>query len=181
MTFSDVPDSFWAYSYISYLYCRNVVSGYDDGTFKPNALPARSLFTKWITLGFGWNLYNPYFASFSDVAPGSEFYEYVETAHLREIIDGYPDGTFRPDSPVTRAQAAKMLVLAKGWDLVNPPNPSFPDVPANQWAFGYIETAVSHGVVGGYGDGTFRPNALLTRAQLSKMLALVMQQATPHP
>jgi len=179
MRFSDLPDNYWAYSYISYLYCRNVVAGFDDGTFRPNSFPLRGLFTKWITLGMGWQLYNPYFPSFTDVAPGSDFYEYVETAHLRGIINGYPNGTFRPNNPVTRAQAAKMLALAEGWQIVNPPNPTFPDVTPDNWAYGYVETAVSHGIVGGYGDGTFSPNAIVTRAQLSKMLALTMQQARP--
>jgi hypothetical protein len=74
-----------------------------------------------------------------------------------------------------------MLALAKGWQIVNPGNPTFSDVPSTHWAYGYIETAVSHGIVGGYPDGTFRPDALLTRAQLSKILALTMQQARPNP
>jgi murein DD-endopeptidase MepM/ murein hydrolase activator NlpD len=181
MSFSDLPDTHWAYTYISYLYCRSVVAGFPDGTFRPDDYPSRGLFTKWITLGLGWNLYNPYFPTFTDVASGSDFYQYVETAHLRGIINGYTDGTFRPDNPVTRAQAAKMLSLAKGWQIANPPNPTFSDVPSSHWAYAYIETAVSRGIVGGYADGTYRPDALLTRAQLAKILALTMQQAKPNP
>jgi hypothetical protein len=181
MRFSDLPDNHWAYSYISYLYCRSVVAGFPDGTFRPDGYPNRGLFSKWISLGLGWNLYNPYFPTFTDVAPGSEFYQYVETAHLRGIINGYANGTFRPDNPVTRGQAVKMLVLAKGWQIVTPPSPTFPDVPSTHWAYGYVETAIRQGIVGGYGDGTFRPDTLLTRAQLAKIVALAMQQARPSP
>lgn len=176
MSFSDLPASNWAYPYVGYLYCRDIVSGYSDGTFRPNENTSRAEFTKWISLGMGWNLYNPYFASFSDMPAGNSYYMYIETAKLRGIIDGYSDGTFRPASIINRAQAAKMLVMAKGWTVVNPPNPTFPDVPSNSWAYGYVETATLHGIIGGFDDGTFRPNDPLTRSLLSKMLALAMQQ-----
>lgn len=176
MDFSDLPSSNWAYSYVGYLYCNGVVSGYSDGTFRPDENTSRAEFTKWISLGLGWNLYDPYFPSFTDMPANNAYYKYIETAKLRSIIDGYSDGTFRPTAIINRAQAAKMLVIAKGWTLVNPPNPTFPDMPSDNWAYGYVETAVSHGIIGGYDDGTFRPSDPLTRALLSKMLALAMQQ-----
>lgn len=179
MRFSDLPDTHWAYPYVSYLYCRNVATGYSDGTFRPDAYNTRAQFTKMLTLGLGWNLYNPYFPTYSDVPPSNEFYQYIETTHLREVIGGYNDGTFRPNNPVTRAQACKMLVLAKGWQVVYPGSPTFPDVTSNHWGYGYIETALRHGIVGGFGDGTFKPDALVNRAQLAKMIALTMQQARP--
>jgi S-layer family protein len=115
------------------------------------------------------------------VQPGSTFYQYVETAKLRGIIDGYADGTFRPENPVTRGQTTKMLVMARGWGLQYPQSATFPDVPPTHWAFPYVETAVRKGIAGGYADGTFRPNALITRAQLSKMLSLTMQAPRPTP
>jgi murein DD-endopeptidase MepM/ murein hydrolase activator NlpD len=181
MQFSDLPTSHWAYDYIGYLYCRNVVSGFGDGTFRPDAETSRAEFTKWISLAFGWNLYNPYFPSFSDVPRTHPYYQYIETAKLRGIIVGYGDGTFRPTNTVTRAQATKMIVLSKGWPIVNPQSPTFPDVLGDNWSYGYVETALRRGIVGGFGDGTFRPNFPLTRAHLSKMLALSLQQARSGP
>ncbi len=181
MQFSDLPPGHWAYDYVNYLYCRNIVTGFSDGTFRPNTETSRAEFTKWISLGFGWNLYNPYFPSFTDVPPTHPYYEYIETAKLRGIIVGYGDGTFGPDNVVLRAQAAKMLVLAKGWPIVTPSDPDFSDVPVDTWSYGYVETALERGIIGGYGDGTFGPSNSLTRAQLSKMLALTMQQARPAP
>lgn len=176
MEFPDLPRSHWAYDYIGYLYCRNVVSGFGDGTFRPDAETTRAEFTKWITLAMGWSLYNPYFPSFTDVPTTSPYYQYIETAKLRGIIQGYGDGRFGPGNTVSRAQATKMLVLAKGWTIVNPSNPTFPDVLGDTWSYGYVETALQHGIIGGFGDGTFRPGYSLTRAQLSKMLALSLQQ-----
>lgn len=174
MSFTDVQDTYWGYPYITYLYCRNAISGFSDGTFRPTAGTSRGQFTKMLVLGFGWNLYNPYFASFSDVPIGSPFYQYVETAHLRDIISGYSDGAFRPNSLISRAQTAKMIVLAKGWSPSPPGNSRFSDVPATHWAYGYIDAAYNRGIINGYPDGTFHPDVEVNRAQLSKMLSLAV-------
>lgn len=179
MSFSDLTNSHWAYDYIGYLYCRNVVSGFPDGTFRPDSETSRAEFTKWLALANGWNLYNPYYPSFSDVPTTHPYYQYIESAKLRGIIVGYGNGTFGPNNTVTRAQATKMLVLSRGWPIVNPSSPTFPDVLGDSWAYGYVETAFRKAIIGGFGDGTFRPNYPLTRAHLSKMLALTLQQPRP--
>ncbi len=175
MSFSDVPGSYWAYSYIDSLYCRSVIGGYGDGTFRPANNTTRGQFTKMLALSFGWNLYDPAFPTFSDVPPGSIYYRYIETAYLREIISGYQDGTFRPNEPISRAQTAKMIVSAEGWQPIYPAFPPFSDVPAEHWACGYIQAAYNNGIVTGYSDGTFHPAAQVSRAQLSKMLTLAPQ------
>ena len=176
MRFSDVEDTFWAYQYISYLYCRGIIGGYDDGTFRPANPLTRGQFSKMVVIGHSWNLYNPYFPSFSDVPTTDTFYQYIETAHLRDVVGGYPDGAFRPGNSVTRAQATKMLVVAHGWALLNPATPSFPDVPRSHWSYQYVETAYSRGIVGPRYDGLFGPDEVIVRAELCKMLALTMQQ-----
>jgi hypothetical protein len=175
MRFSDLPDTHWAYQHIAYIYCRGVISGYADGTFRPDAGSTRGQFAKMLVLAMGWSPYVPQYPSFSDVPPDNPFYQYVETAYAWGVITGYADGTFRPMANITRAQTAKMVVLAKQWPPLNPPQPTFWDVPSDHWAYSYVETASSRGIVGGYADGSFRPGNLLTRAQLSKMLALCMQ------
>jgi hypothetical protein len=179
MRFYDLPDTHWAYTYVSFLYCRGAISGYPDQTFRPGEGSTRGQFAKMLVLGLGWQPYNPINPSFSDVQPGSTFYTFVEAAYLRGAVQGYPDGTFRPNAPVTRAQAAKMLVTGKGWSLYSPPSPAFTDVPLGHWAYPYVHTAHSHNVVTGYPDGTFRPDTSVTRAQLAKMVALTAQSARP--
>jgi amidase len=179
MRFGDLPDIHWAYSYVSYLFCNGIISGYADGTFRPNEGSTRGQFAKMLVLGLRWVPYDPVQPTFSDVRPGSPFYTYVEAAFLHGAISGYGDGKFRPNNPVTRAQAAKMLVLGKGWPLLSPETPSFSDVPTSHWAYDYVETAAAHSVVSGYEDGSFRPNLPVSRAQLSKMVALTVQAAGP--
>jgi N-acetyl-anhydromuramyl-L-alanine amidase AmpD len=180
MRFHDLPDTHWCYPHVTYLYCGGVIGGYEDGTFRPHLDSTRGQFVKMLVTGMGWNLYNPYFPTFSDVAPGSPFYVYVETAVLRGLISGYPDGTFRPNNPLTRAQAAKVLTSAREWSPINPPSPSFLDVGPSEWSYGYVEAAFARGIIGGYEDRTFRPNAHVTRSQLAKMLALTLQAAAPE-
>ena len=175
MRFTDLPNTHWAYDFVSYLYCRGVVGGYPDGTFRPGEGSTRGQFAKMLVLSMDWNLYNPVNPTFSDVPPGSTFYTYVDTAALRQVIGGYPDGTFKVNNPLTRGQASKMLVLARSWSLYTPTNPSFSDVPRSHWAFGYVETALIHGIVSGYPDGLFRPDGPVNRGQLSKMVALTAQ------
>ncbi|HMA32892.1 MAG TPA: S-layer homology domain-containing protein [Chloroflexia bacterium] len=109
-------------------------------------------------------------ARFSDVCPTYWAYTYIEFLAARGIVSGYGDNTFRPDSTATRAQLAKMIVVARGWPVTTPATPSFADVPASNPFYGYVETARAHGVISGYADGTFRPNNTVTRAQISKMV-----------
>ena len=77
---------------------------------------------------------------------------------------------FGPDRYTSRAQLTKLIVLSHGWAPVTPATPSFSDVPRTFWAYSYIETALAHGVISGYDDGTFLPLSNITRAQLAKMI-----------
>jgi hypothetical protein len=127
---------------------------------------------KIVVLSQGWSLVNPLVPSFSDVPRGSTFYEYIETARARGIIEGYPDGTFRPGANVSRGQVCKIVALARGWKLINPFVATFSDVPRGSTFYEYIETAVQKGVVNGYGNGTFGPGNPAARGQIAKIVYL---------
>jgi hypothetical protein len=113
---------------------------------------------------------------FSDVPPSNPFFTYIQGLACRSIVSGYADGTFRPGNNTTRAQLAKIVVLAEGWSSYTPPTPTFRDVPATEPFYGYIETAYSHGIISGYACGTgcleYRPGNLVTRGQLCKIVVL---------
>ena len=175
MRFLDLPDDYWAYAFVADLFCRGVVSGYDDGTFRPAYGSTRGQFAKMLVLGMGWTPYNPLYPDFTDVPADSTFYGYIEAAYEHGAVSGYEDGTFRPNNPVTRAQVAKMLVIGAGWTVLSPPTPTFTDVPFTYWAFAYVETAFAHGIVVGLPDGQFHPDQPVTRAQLAKMVDLASQ------
>ncbi len=116
---------------------------------------------------------------YSDVSPGDTFYTYVECLSARRAVNGLSgwvddanNNQFRPGDPVTRAQAVKAIVRAMGWSLAFPTTPTFTDVPRTSPFYRYIETAVSHGIISGYADHTFRPDANLTRGQMCKVIVL---------
>ncbi|HET9493259.1 MAG TPA: S-layer homology domain-containing protein [Chloroflexia bacterium] len=170
VTFSDVPASHWAGGFISRLACDGIVSGYADGTFRPQNPTTRAQLTKMLALVEGWELASPTVATFADVPPSHIFFRYVETAVRKEVVSGYADGYFRPDAYVTRAQVAKMLVQARGWTFDSESTVTLCDVPRPHWAWRPIQIAIAHGAFEGYADGCFYPNSVATRAQLAKLL-----------
>jgi len=111
-TFIDVPTTHTFYQYIETAAFEGLVSGYSDGTFRPQNDVTRAQVLKVVVEAAGWPLLNPPTPIFSDVAPGSAFYQYVETAYDRGIISGYADGTFRPSNNATRGQISKIVYEA---------------------------------------------------------------------
>ncbi|MGB4171911.1 MAG: S-layer homology domain-containing protein [bacterium] len=94
------------------------------------------------------------------------------------FVAGYPDGTFRPDQPVTRAEMAILInrvlgIKEEGGEEV------FSDVPAGAWYSAEVAAASKTGIISGYGDGTFRPNNKITRQELAVLIAglLGLQEA----
>jgi thermitase len=98
-------------------------------------------------------------------------YEYISTLVEKGVISGYADGTFRPSASITRAEFAKMICFAMGWETKSLSRGSFTDVQQQYWANAYIEVARTHNVLSGYPNGTFNPGKNVTRAEIAKMLA----------
>jgi hypothetical protein len=173
LSFPDVTPQYWAYRYIMDLACAGIVSGHDDGMFRPNNPTTRAQIAKMIVLSEDWALLNPPQPSFADVERSHIFYRYIETAYARGILSGYPNHIFKPNSFVTRAQVAKMLVRARSWPLSLQGQAAVPlcDVPTNHWAWIYVQVAIQHGSFNGYANGCFLPDASATRAQIAKVLA----------
>jgi hypothetical protein len=171
-TFVDVSADYWAVSHIREASCLGFISGYGDGTFRPQNQITRGQLVKMVVLAEGLSLSDPAEPSFPDVPRGHTFYRYIETANARRIVSGYANGTFRPDWSVTRAQIAKIIVRAKRWQISRPVTAPACDVPRTHWAADYIYTAMRRGVFTGYADGCFHPDAPATRAQLAKILVV---------
>ena len=95
-------------------------------------------------------------AGFSDVASSAYYYNAVNNLADKNIIGGFPDGTFKPNNTVTRAQLAVMLVNANGIDPASKTS-NFSDVPKSHWAYGFVSAAADAGYLAGYPDGSFRP------------------------
>jgi 5'-nucleotidase/UDP-sugar diphosphatase len=130
-----------------------------------------------VVLAQGWIRHKPLAPTFTDVPRNHPFFAYIETAYKHGAVTGYSDGTFRPYSDMTRGQLCKVIVLAAGWSLYTPAQPTFTDVsPANEF-YQHIETAFFNGIVSGYADGTFRPQNYATRGQVAKIMHEAAGQA----
>lgn len=91
------------------------------------------------------------------------------------IVEGFEDGTFHPDELVTRAQMAAMVLRAKNnFNAENNKTQVFNDVPADNWAAGWIATAASEGIVNGTGNNNFDPDLNVTYEQTVKMLVSML-------
>jgi len=108
--------------------------------------------------------------TFPDVASSYWAADFIQALVARGVIAGFPDGTFRPEDPVTRAQFAAMLNRAFTIAPIREPV-NFNDVPANYWGRAAIQRAYAMGFMAGYPDGTFRPDENIPRAQVLVSLA----------
>ena len=107
--------------------------------------------------------------------------EAVDACTALNIIGGYPDGSFKPEGNITRAEVTKMICVAlnggKNPAVSTNTTPTFSDVRNNAnaaWAEGYIESCAAQGIVSGVGGGKFAPNGNVTGVQLAKMLLVAL-------
>ncbi len=111
-------------------------------------------------------------ADFSDVPTNYQYYDAVQSLVARGIINGYEDGTFKPEATITRAEFAKMVIYAIGMgNLAQDSSVStgFPDVSSEHWAAGVIKIAYDLKIINGFDDGTFKPDENVTYDQALKM------------
>lgn len=154
------------------------IIGYsEDGTVRPNANISRAevatIFFRLLTdeaRDQFWMTSN----NFSDVLPNDWYNNAVSTMVNMGIIQGYEDGTFRPNANITRAEFAAIAArfMSSGYDVEED---LFTDI-ANHWARESINDAAMAGWINGYEDGAFRPDAAITRAEAVTLVNNVLQR-----
>jgi len=177
-TFPDVDLNDVFAEYINTLYSLGIISGYSDGTYRPDESVTRAQLAKFIVNGFDLGS-DDSGEQFPDIDKNSSLASYVQVLRNSGIIDGFSDGTFRPDTPVSRGAATKFIVNAMeqiGIDVETdvPSGISFSDVGVGNTFGKYIMFLSEKQVVGGYSDGTFKPTGNLTRGQMAKMITLAI-------
>lgn len=151
------------------------IIGYPDGTVRPNGqitrAEATTIFFRLLTEeSRSANLTKT--NGYTDVASDAWYNTAVSTMTKAGIVDGYPDGTFRPDAPITRAEMAKIISLFAKLDKSES---RFSDI-AGHWAEAYIRLAAGNGWITGYPDGTFGPQRNITRAETATMINRVLDR-----
>ncbi len=178
IAFTDLPSTHWANTYISEMVNRNVVSGYPDGKFRPNNTITRAEFAKIMIAASGVTPKKVNYSSFSDIPATNWASPFVEA--VKDYMTGYRTTDnkyiFNPSAPATREDVAVALVKLKGYDANRLPDQNtikamFSDYNGiSESAKNYVALAVENGLVSGFQDETFRPQATITRAEATVML-----------
>jgi uncharacterized repeat protein (TIGR02059 family) len=167
-TFAQPADiqGHWAENEISDWVSKGFITGYQDGTFRPDFSITRAEFVTLVNRAFGFTASSQ--ADFSDVSSTDWFAAEIARAKAAGYISGYEDGTFRPNTEISRQEVAAMLsrmlkleppadltAVSKFKDAVNIP----------QWSKGFIDAVVTGGLMNGYPDHTYRAEKAITRAE----------------
>ena len=172
--FVDIPESHWAHGYITELYKYGVISGYPDGSFKPDALITRGEFIKLITDSLNINDSGEQVAGFTDVTPENWVYPYVMRLASAGCISGYEDGSCGISKMISREEASVLIERVLKYK-----NTSFIDAGANDfvdesniadYAKDAVKTLSCVGIISGFEDGSFMPKENLTRAQAAVII-----------
>ena len=167
--FRDLPKTYTFYDDIKYLTEKNIISGYPDGSFGATNSVTRQQAA--IMIGRALKLNEePRNTKFSDVNAKITGSGYIASAVEKGIIAGFPDNTYRPGEPVTRAQMAIFLDRAFQLEDSNLAN-KFIDVSPGMKAYQAILNVHASGIAFGYEDGTYRPEVPVTRGQFAAFLA----------
>lgn len=153
------------------------LNGYSDGTVRPNGNITRAevatIFFRLLTDEVrDANL--TYGNTFTDVPNGAWYNAAVSTLSSMQIINGYTDGSFRPNQNITRAELAS--IIARFAELKNTSGVYFTDI-GGHWAADNICLAAANGWITGYADGSFKPNRPVTRAETVTMINRVLERS----
>lgn len=171
--FNDL-ENHWSSPFVSVLSEKNLINGYEDGTFKPDNNTTKAEFYKIINGLAGYT--RTYAVSFADVQRTDWFYSEVSKA----VKAGYltpTTGNLHPNKPITRQEAMRIIAYVYKLNPDIQAADTFNDsTNINNDSKGYVGALVTAGVVEGYPDGTINPNAEITRGEISKILSICIEK-----
>ncbi|WP_159065803.1 S-layer homology domain-containing protein [Gorillibacterium timonense] len=175
VTFTDIAGH-WGENAIRNAASKKLITGYPDGTFKPNGAITRAEFTVMLAKAFGLKGTGSTLSFTDDAKIGAWAKEAVAQAVEARIVSGYTDDSFRPNEHITRAEMAAMIARALKLPLDAESATSFADdavIP--KWAKAAVEAMYQLGIVNGRSSDKFVPNDTATRAEAVTMLLRAME------
>lgn len=159
--FSDVQETHENFEAINYLKEHQVINGYADGSFKPDQNVNRAEFLKIIIEGskITPGINNP--TPFSDIDHSAWYATYVKHAYTSGWINGYPDGTFKPEQTINKVEALKILAKAQNWVI--------DDTTGDDWYTPYVNYAKQAGYLEETTD-IFSPSEQMQRGGISQII-----------
>lgn len=182
--FTDITETTSHHENINLLFKQGVIDGYPDGTFRPLQVVTRGEAAKLLAKATEshFQLLNDEGGKnaifFSDVNPSHLFFEEIGSLAQLHVINGYPDGTFKPEHSLTRGEMAKMIREIFKLDEVTTTTP-FKDINSNYFKKD-IEALFAVGIAKGKSGTTYAPHQLITRGELASFIVRA-QEATALP
>lgn len=177
-TFSDMNETYWASDSIEKLVEAGIISGYPDGTFKPDGYINRAELVKITNMVFSFTTKQDN-SSLTDIKVEDWFYENVLIAQNAGYINGYPDGTFKPNDYVTRQELCKILDAVN--NFVELPLDNIPADEISPWAAEYVNKVLSNRIMLLDSSNNFRATEKATRAEVCEALAKFVIAETEEP
>jgi len=170
--FDDVPEGYWAKQPIDDSGTVKLVQGYPDGTFRPETSLSRAELATLLVRAKGVKLPARQARKvFKDVSPKSWAAKYIEIAYMAGLLKGYPDGTFKPNNKVTRAEGITLLARFDKLEVTEITEKPYIDVATKHWAAPYISAAKAKGMLKFIVEEKVRPRQSLGRAETIEILA----------
>lgn len=169
--FADIPADYMYAKEVKFLVDNKYVTGYGDGTFRPNETLSRAHAAVIISRVLGLDTTKVKDPGFKDVTPSHTYYKEIAAVQNAGIISGV-NGMYNPNSQLTRAQMAKIIALA--FDLKGVSNIQFTDVPKTSWEYEYVQALAANNITTGYGNNLFKPNVSITRMHFGLFLYRVL-------
>ena len=181
LPFIDVHPGDWFYDPVCFVYSQGLMTGTSDTTFEPNKPLSRAMLVAVLHRLEGSPAASA--GGFTDVADGDWYAQAVNWAASVGVVNGFEDGTFQPNTAITREQMAAILrnyAAYKGLDVTATGDLSaYTDAASvSDWAKESVEWMVGNGLIGGYEDSTLRPQGNTTRAEAASMLQRYLDSVT---
>ena len=155
------------------------MEGYPNGTFGPDKGMTRAevaaMFSRLMVKKMDVNKTYP--CSFNDVYETDWYANYIGYLEQFQVMTGDPDGSFRPNDPITRAEFA---AVACRFDDLTKGDAMFSDVTEAHWAYDYINFAAAKGWITGYPDGTFKPEKNISRCEVVTVTCRLLERSADH-
>ncbi|MGG0644970.1 S8 family serine peptidase [Sporosarcina gallistercoris] len=169
-SYKDVSGAKWYSPQIAYLMDKKLIYGFEGNLFKPDQKITRAEAVAIMGRASGLNGEHRK-TQFKDVNPNSFASGYIQSAREKGLLGGFPDGTFRPNQPVTRGEMALLLQKAFSLQYDAKQKSPFKDMTPNVTSYAAALALTQSGVTKGFPDGTFKPQETMTRATYSVFLA----------
>ena len=164
------------------MYHRLYMHGYPEGDFRPRSGISRAetaaIFAR-ILANYDESVMTSTSTSFNDVPSDKWYSKYIAFLDGKDVISGYPDGSFKPDKKITRAEFAAICVryYENTLGTITPAQTEFADLSGEHWVYEYIEKANAQEWILGFPDNTVRPDIAISRAEVVAIVNRILQRS----